>query len=64
VCDYLLPRVVWLGWVIGVQVTYNECVFALDGHISDLSILAEGLLEVLGACAPAETSHVNLGILR
>lgn len=43
---------------------YNESVLALDGDVADLSILAEGLLEVVSACATRNTTHVDLRVLR
>lgn len=46
------------------KVTYNEGILALDGDVSNLAVLAESLLEILGASASAQASHVDLGILR
>jgi len=43
--------------------TYDEGVLALDGDVTDLAVLAEGLLEVVGAGAPAEAPDVDLRVL-
>lgn len=44
--------------------TYDEGVFALNGDVSDLSVLSESLVEIFGAGAPREATDVNLWVLR
>jgi len=43
--------------------TYDKGVLALDGDVSDFTVLAEGLFEVVGAGAPAQAPDVDLRVL-
>lgn len=50
------------GPLVTKNCTYNEGILALDRNVTDFAVFAEGLVEVFGACASAETAHVDLGV--